>query len=147
MEDPRHRSDRFELIAACEGAALVELAELVLDGETTVEIRQAPKPQLVMQRVRDPVHADVFNLGEVLVTGAEVELAGERGFAMVAGRAEAPAVAGAIVDAAIEADHPEADRLASALTETRLEGEQRRKRQWAESTATAVEFESMEGEL
>ncbi len=66
---------------------------------------------------------------------------------MVAGRAEASAVAGAIVDAAIEADHPEADRLASALTETRLEREQRRKRQWAESTATAVDFESMEGEL
>jgi alpha-D-ribose 1-methylphosphonate 5-triphosphate synthase subunit PhnG len=132
------------MIAACEGRTLVDLAETVLDGETPVRVLQAPKPQLVMQRIREPVHGEPFNLGEVLVTPAEVELDGERGFAMVAGRAEAPAVSGAIVDAAVAADHPRADWIKRELEEGMTERSERRQRQWAESRATTIEFETME---
>lgn len=132
------------MIAACDGETLVDLAETVLDGETGVRILQAPKPKLVMQRVREPVHNEPFNLGEVLVTPAEVELDGERGFAMVAGRAEAPAVSGAIVDAAVAADHPRADRIKETLVAGMTERAARRQRQWAESRATTIEFETME---
>ena len=132
------------MIAACDGETLVDLAETVLDGETRVRVLQAPKPKLVMQRVREPVHNDQFNLGEVLVTPAEVEIDGERGFAMVAGRAEAPAVSGAIVDAAVAADHPRADQIKRTLAEGMIERAARRQRQWAESRATTIEFETME---
>ncbi|WP_363466693.1 phosphonate C-P lyase system protein PhnG [Halogeometricum borinquense] len=146
MPDLTDRTERFELIAACDDSTLVELAEDVLDGETPVKIVQEPKPQLLMHRVREPVERRPFNLGEVLVTAAEVSFAGERGFAMVAGKAETKAVSGAIVDAAVEADHDATERICTRLREAHTDREATRRRQWNESRATTVQFETMEDE-
>jgi alpha-D-ribose 1-methylphosphonate 5-triphosphate synthase subunit PhnG len=142
--DVSDRNSRFEMIAACDDVTLVGHAEAILDGGTPVEIRQEPTPQLVMQRVREPVEGRPFNLGEVLVTAAEVVVDGARGFAMVAGRAEAKAVSGAIVDAAVEAGHPRSPAIAADLEAALADHEDRRAREWSESRATAVEFDTME---
>lgn len=147
MSQTATRSDRFELIAACDGDRLERLADGVLAGGPHLRVLQEPRPQLVMEQVVEPVEGRPFNLGEVLVTAAEVELDGERGFAMLAGKAESAALGGAIVDAAIEAGHPEAAELEAELREAAAEADQRRRQRWAESRATTVEFESMEGEL
>ncbi|WP_254546771.1 phosphonate C-P lyase system protein PhnG [Halomarina pelagica] len=146
MADPHDRADRFELIAACDERTLVGLADDLLDGTTPVRLLREPTPQLLMQRVREPVYRRAFNLGEVLVTAAEVEYAGARGFAMVAGKAESKAVAGAIVDAAVDADHGTAARVCATLTASAADREAARRRQWNESRATTVAFETMEGE-
>ncbi|WP_231188401.1 phosphonate C-P lyase system protein PhnG [Haladaptatus sp. DYF46] len=146
MTDPTDRTDRFELIAACDGDTLVGLADDLLDGERPLRILQEPKPQLVMHRVREPVERRPFNLGEVLVTAAEVAFADERGFAMVAGKAESKAVSGAIVDAAVAGDHPEANRICTVLIDAETDREATRRRQWNESRATTVEFETLEDE-
>ncbi|RBI58723.1 phosphonate C-P lyase system protein PhnG [halophilic archaeon] len=146
MADPHDRSDRFELIAACDGSTLVGLAEDLLDGETPVRILQQPKPQLLMQQVREPVERRPFNHGEVLVTAAEVEFADERGFAMVAGKAESKAVSGAIVDAAVAADHDASGRICETLSSAAAGRANARRRQWNESRATTVAFETMEDE-
>ncbi|WP_282352249.1 phosphonate C-P lyase system protein PhnG [Haloferax volcanii] len=146
MADPTNRTARFELIAACDGDTLVELAETVLDGEIPVRILQEPKPQLLMQRVQEPVERRPFNLGEVLVTAAEVSFGGERGFAMVPGKAETKAVSGAIVDAAVEANHDATERICARLRDTKADRKATRKRQWNESRATTVQFETMEDE-
>ncbi|MDY7083428.1 MAG: phosphonate C-P lyase system protein PhnG [Halobacteria archaeon] len=143
----RSRSDRFEMVAACDESSLVELAESVLDSDVEVEVLQEPKPQLVMQRVEEPVEAKPFNLGEVLVTAAEVEIEGEKGFAMVAGKAKRKTLSGAIVDAAVEAELPEVNEAEEVLEAGIADRKQRRSTQWSESRATAVEFESMEDEL
>ena len=145
--DVYDRSDRFEMIAACNREILVDSANAILDGETEVRILQEPTPQLVMQQVTEPVEKRPFNLGEVLVTAAEVELEEERGFAMVAGKSEAKAVSGAIVDAAVAAGHSRSETIASDLEGATAARENRRQRQWAESRATTVEFETMEDEL
>lgn len=147
MRQTADRSDRFELIAACDGDALVALADDVLSGTETLQVLQEPRPQLVMERVVEPVDGRPFNLGEVVVTPAEVELDGERGFAMIGGRAEAAALGGAIVDAAVEAGRPNAPDIRDRLREAAARADERRRERWAESRATTVEFESMEGEL
>lgn len=141
------RSDRFEMIAACDGATLEALADDVLGTGPSLRVLQEPRPQLVMEQVVEPVEGRPFNLGEVLVTAAEVELDGERGFAMVAGKAEAVALGGAIVDAAVQADHEMANWIGVTLEAAAAEADERRRERWAESRNTTVEFESMEGEL
>lgn len=141
------RSDRCEMIAACDGATLEALADDVLGTGPRLRVLQEPRPQLVMEKVVEPVEGRPFNLGEVLVTAAEVELDGERGFAMVAGKAEGAALGGAIVDAAVAADHVATPEIGAALEAAAAEADERRRERWAESRNTTVEFESMEGEL
>ena len=144
MADPHDRSDRFELIAACEETTLARFANEVLEDDPPLSIRQEPKPQLLMQQVREPVEHRPFNLGEVLVTPAEVELADERGFAMTPGKTERAALSGAIVDAAVAAGHELTPDIVEALEETDARRREQRRQEWAESKHTAVEFETME---
>jgi alpha-D-ribose 1-methylphosphonate 5-triphosphate synthase subunit PhnG len=141
--DVYDRNSRFEMIAVCDEATLVGHAESILDGETPVEVVQEARPQLLMQQVREPVESRPFNLGEVLVTTAEVSLDGHDGFAMVAGKAEAKAVSGAVVDAAVAAGHPRSDAIADDLTAAHADREARRQQEWAESRATTVQFDAM----
>lgn len=140
------RSARFEAIATCDEATLVELADEVLEADPDLDVVQEPKPQLVMQRVVEPVESRPFNLGEVLVTAAEVRLDGAKGFAMVGGKAEHAALAGAVADAAVAGDRPEAPAIERALDEAVDAQAADRERAWAKSKETAVEFETMEDE-
>jgi alpha-D-ribose 1-methylphosphonate 5-triphosphate synthase subunit PhnG len=144
MTDCYDRSDRFELIAACDGETLVEHADAVLGGESEVRVLQAPTPELIMHRVTEPVEVRPFNLGEVLVTAAEVTVDGEKGFAVVPGKAEKPALSGAIVDAAVESGHERADEMIAALEETGREAERQRHERWGRVRETTVDFEEME---
>lgn len=140
------RTRRFELIARAPRESLVEHATAVLDGETPVRVLQEPDPQLVMHRVTEPVEQRPFNLGELLVTTAEVQLEEEKGYAMVPGRARDKAVSGAIVDAAVEAGHDRRPDIVADLEAAEADRRQHRRRQWAESRATTVEFGTMEDE-
>jgi alpha-D-ribose 1-methylphosphonate 5-triphosphate synthase subunit PhnG len=123
------------------------MANDVLAAEPAWSVLQEPTPQLLMQRVREPVERRPFNLGEVLVTPAEVELDGARGFAMQPGKAERAALSGAIVDAAIAGGHERSGAMKAELARAGERHEATRRREWAESRHTTVEFETMEGEL
>jgi alpha-D-ribose 1-methylphosphonate 5-triphosphate synthase subunit PhnG len=144
MVDPHDRSDRFELLAATEEATLARFANDVLEDDPPLTVRQEPRPQLLMQQVLEPVERRPFNLGEVVVTPAEVELGDERGFAMIPGKAERAALSAAIVDAAVAGDHPVTPAVTEALEAVAERERDRRRQAWAESNHTAVEFETME---
>jgi alpha-D-ribose 1-methylphosphonate 5-triphosphate synthase subunit PhnG len=144
MVDPHDRADRFELIAASEEATLARMANEVLEGDPPLSVRQEPRPKLLMQRVREPVERRPFNLGEVLVTPAEVTLSEVRGFAMVPGKAERAALSGAIVDAAVAAGHELTPAIVEAFEDLEARRRVSRRQRWAESKHTAVEFETME---
>jgi alpha-D-ribose 1-methylphosphonate 5-triphosphate synthase subunit PhnG len=144
MEDPHDRNDRFELIAACEGATLARFADDILAGDPSLSVLQEPRPQLVMQRVREPVQHRPFNLGEVVVTPAEVRLDGSRGFAMRPGKAERGALSGAVVDAAVAGGHPKTEEIVDALARAGAEHDRDRRREWSRSRHTAVEFDVRE---
>ena len=146
MADPHDRSDRFELIAACEGETLGRFANDVLADDLSLFVRQEPRPQLIMQQVQEPVERRPFNLGEVLVTPAEVDLDGARGFAMVPGKSERAALSGAIVDAAVAGGHRATADIVEALEDVDARRREQRRRTWAESKHTTVDFQSMEGE-
>jgi len=147
MNDAHDRSNRFELIAKCDETVLARFANKILDSDPPLAVLQEPKPQLLMQQVREPVEYRPFNLGEVVVTPAEVELDGERGFAMVPGKAERAALSGAVVDAAIAAGHDRTKEMTAELEATEEHRRAERTREWSESRHTAVEFETMEDEL
>ncbi|MFB6123666.1 MAG: phosphonate C-P lyase system protein PhnG [Haloferacaceae archaeon] len=142
--NPKDRSDRFELIAACDGDVLAGFADDVLASDPPLRVLQEPRPQLLMQRVVEPVERRPFNLGEVVVTPAEVVLDGVRGFAMLAGKAERAALSGAVVDAAVAGGHELSDRMTAALERAATDRERKREREWRESRHTTVEFETME---
>jgi alpha-D-ribose 1-methylphosphonate 5-triphosphate synthase subunit PhnG len=146
MDDPNDRSDRFELIAATERGVLAELANAVLGSDPVFSVLQEPRPQLLMHRVREPVESRPFNLGEVVVTPAEVELDGARGFAMYPGKAERAALSGAVVDAAVAGGHDEHEAITEELRATATRRAEERTRTWNESRHTAVDFETMEDE-
>jgi len=147
MEDPHDRSDRFELIAACEGDALARAANEILAADPPLSVLQEPRPQLVMERVREPVQHRPFNFGEVVVTPAEVDLDETRGFAMRPGKAERDALSGAIVDAAVAGGHRLADEIVETLESARTDHEAERRNEWRRSRHTAVEFGVMEDDL
>lgn len=146
MVDPYDRTDRFELIAGCAESTLAGLANDVLEDDPPLAVRQEPRPQLLMQQVREPVERRPFNLGEVLVTPAEVELGESRGFAMVPGKAERAALSGAIADAAVAAGHEATPDIVAALADEADARRAQRRAEWARSKHTAVEFETMEGQ-
>lgn len=147
MEDPHDRSDRFELIAVCEGDALARVANEILAADPVLSVLQAPRPQLVMERVREPVRGRPFNFGEVVVTPAEIDLDGSRGFAMRPGKAEREALSGAILDAAVAGGHRLADEIVETLESARVDFEANREREWRRSRHTTVEFSVMEDDL
>lgn len=147
MKDAHNRSDRFELIAACDETVLARFANEVLETDPPLSILLEPTPQLLMQQVREPVECRPFNLGEVVVTPSEVELDGERGFAMYPGKAERAALSGAIVDAAVAGDHERTPAMVDELEAVATRREAERRQEWSESRHTTVDFETIEEEL
>jgi alpha-D-ribose 1-methylphosphonate 5-triphosphate synthase subunit PhnG len=147
MSTTADRTERFERIAGCDGDRLADLADAVLASGSTLAVVQEPRPQLCLQRVREPVERRPINIGEVVVTPAEVELDGARGFAMVPGKAERAALSGAIVDAAVAGDHEQHDAIVDELAAAAEKRAAERQREYAESRHTTVEFETMEDEL
>jgi alpha-D-ribose 1-methylphosphonate 5-triphosphate synthase subunit PhnG len=75
-------SEHQSVIMALEREPLSELREL-LSGEE-IQVIRPPQSGLLMMVARDPFATD-FCLGEILVTEAETEYQGQRGYAMVMG--------------------------------------------------------------
>ena len=135
------REERFEALAIAEEAGLVTVADRILaDHEVTV--LKPPVSGAVMMRAIETAEGSVFNLGEVAVTEAEVELAGERGYCMVMGYAPQKALAGAVLDAAAEASIAVAtiDQLLRDALRAQVEGE---RAEWAQLAPTRVQFDEI----
>jgi len=136
-----NREERFEIIAVSEKASILELAEEILK-DTEVKILKE-QTGMIMARASDSVVGAVFNLGEVLVTEAEVEIGGEKGYAMVLGMEPEKACAGAILDAAVETNHPLKNKISETLEEERKKTKERKRKLWGVVKPTKVEFEVM----
>ena len=137
-----NRDKRFGLIAHADGKLMCGIAERIL-ANTKVEIVKKPLCGMIMMRFRDTAKNCVFNLGEVLVSEAEVRIKNSMGYAMMMGMEPETVLAGAILDAAVEAGHPLAPEIIDLLDneERRLSGEKQVK--WAQVASTRVDFEVM----
>jgi len=137
-----NRDKRFELIARADSERICEIAEQIL-ADTTVEVIKKPSSGMIMMRFRDTAEKCIFNLGEVLVTEAEVRIDEELGYAMVMGRDPETALAGAILDAAVESGHPLAPEIIDLLRSEEVRLKEALQKTWAEVATTKVDFEVM----
>ncbi|BBX64252.1 hypothetical protein MSAS_34260 [Mycobacterium saskatchewanense] len=137
------RAERCGLLALAEADELRALADACLADGTDVRVLVKPEVGFVSAQVREPVAAERFLLGDVLACRAEVQLAGQRGWAMRLGDDRAAVLAAAVLDAEAEAGRPHAadvDALCRSVVARRTEREDR---EWAELAPTIVTFEEL----
>lgn len=134
---------RAELLARAAADDVVELAEQIVAAAGLPTVLAGPDVGMVMLQVREPVAAERFHLGEVVVTSAEVDLAGARGWSMRLGRDRVATLAAAVCDAAAELTVmvDEIERLCRR-TEAGLANADRD--EWARLAPTAVSFEVLD---
>lgn len=137
-----NRDKRFELIARADSERICEIAERIL-ADTEVEVIKKPVGGMIMMRFRDTAEKCVFNLGEVLVTEAEVRIDEELGYAIVMGRDPEAALAGAILDAAVESGHPITPEIIDLLRSDEVRRKEELQKTWSEVATTKVDFEVM----
>ena len=135
------REKRFELIAIARKENLNLIAEEVRKSLKVKVIKQ--NTALIMMRARDSVEKEVFNLGEVLVSEAWVEISGVLGYSLVLGDDTEKALAGAILDAVCELRHSLSEKIVNMLKEEKKYYEKERAKEWTRIKRTKVEFEVM----
>jgi alpha-D-ribose 1-methylphosphonate 5-triphosphate synthase subunit PhnG len=136
------RERRLEGIAFAEATAVVELADAVL-ADLPVTVTRGPTVGLLAVRVEEPFERINFNFTEVTVSEAEVSANGQRGYAMVLGRQPEKALAGAILDAALECAHPASDDIEALLRDALAAEDARLAEEWSRVAPTRVNFEEM----
>ncbi|MDQ3305044.1 MAG: phosphonate C-P lyase system protein PhnG [Actinomycetota bacterium] len=133
-----------ELLARAEPTALADLAERCLDPGDEPVVVAGPEVGMVMMQVREPVAQERFYLGEVLVTRAEVDLGGARGWAMVMGSDRVRSLAAAICDAEVQADRARAGDVLALCEATAHAAAEAAAAEWAELAPTEVSFEELD---
>ena len=133
---------RVELLCAADADGVVSLAEAVLLAGEDLRLVVGPELGMVMLQVREPVAEERFYLTEVLVTRAEVDLGGARGWAMRAGDDGLAALAAAVLDAAANAGHlAEVEELCASTERSLAAG---RASEVAELAPTTVQFAELD---
>ena len=136
------RERRLEGIALARPDVLIGLADGVL-GELEVSVTRGPLVGLLAVRVEEPFERMPFNFTEVTVSEAEVSAGGRRGYAMVLGRQPEKALAGAILDAALECGHRDGPAIEAELRAALADETARLRAEWARVAPTRVAFEEM----
>ncbi|MEM1335242.1 MAG: phosphonate C-P lyase system protein PhnG [Actinomycetota bacterium] len=90
---------RTELLAVADADAVRDVAERCLAEFGPPVVVAPPETGIVMLQVREPVARERFHLGEVVVTRADVEMAGHRGWCMRQGTDRTATLAAAICEA------------------------------------------------
>lgn len=137
------REERCGLLAEARPEELRELADRCLADGARVVVTRAPEVGCVSTQVREPVAAQRFLLGDVLACRAEVELAGERGWAMRLGDDRAAVLAAAVLDAEAAAGRPHAEDVDALCRRVARQRAEELAREWAELAPTVVEFEEL----
>ena len=135
-----NREQRLEAIAVTPADRLVALADRVLETMPVI-INRGPTVGLLMVRVEELAERLAFNFIEVTVTEAEVASGEHRGYAMIMGRAPEAALAGAVIDVALEAGHPLAGEVVDVLVSAVAAEEAAWQARWAEVAPSVVTFE------
>jgi alpha-D-ribose 1-methylphosphonate 5-triphosphate synthase subunit PhnG len=146
MTDPELSIERrAELLARAPAVALVALAEQSIDERgTSPTVIAGPETGMVMMTVREPIARERFHLGEVLVTRAEVEVDGHRGWSMRLGDDRVAALAAAILDAEVASDGAFAPDVVELCRLTEKLDADRDESEWDELGPTRVHFDEID---
>jgi alpha-D-ribose 1-methylphosphonate 5-triphosphate synthase subunit PhnG len=145
------RERRCELLAMAPSTELIALAERLLAADEIAEaliVTHHPETGAVVMQVREPVCAERFHLGDVVVTRAEVAIDGQRGWSMRLGSDRPATLAAAMCDAlAVTSRHSWQswrDEIDALCRQTAEHHEELERREWSELVATAVAFEELD---
>ncbi|MFN0073526.1 MAG: phosphonate C-P lyase system protein PhnG [Chloroflexota bacterium] len=136
------REQRVEAISLADDDLIAALADEVL-ADLEVTVTRGPSVGLLVVSAEEPSERLPFYLTEVTVSEAEVMARGERGYAMVMGRAPEKALAGAVLDVAISTGHSSSGRILELLHSALASEEERQAASWQRVQSTRVEFEEM----
>ena len=135
------RTNMRSVIINIDKHLLAELRNII--PQDIINIIKTPQKGLLMMTAKDSFDTD-FYLGEVLVTEAEVECKGLKGYAMVMGDEPEMALLAASVDAILQADDGELKQkvmdFITAQAKKTAEADEMEKRLIAK---TKVNFETM----
>jgi phosphonate C-P lyase system protein PhnG len=110
------------------------------------EILKAPTQELVMFQMEESVEKIDFNVGEILVTSAEVRVKDTIGYSMVMETDVEKALNCALLMGVYEADLPEARSVAELVEILDRKGRQALRMERECASATRVHFEVMTGQ-
>lgn len=136
-------TERAELLAIAAAEAVAELAEACLAEFGDPILVAPPEVGLVVMQVREPVCDERFHLGEVVVTRAEVEVAGARGWAMRLGNDRVATLAAAVCDAVAANGGALAADVALLCESTKRRQAEQQAAEWNDIASTIVSFEEL----
>jgi alpha-D-ribose 1-methylphosphonate 5-triphosphate synthase subunit PhnG len=139
------KRDIFEAVMQSEPEDVKELAKLI-SHRYSPETTRKPEPGLVMFRAEESVEHRSFNVGEILVTMAEVRISDTLGYAMVLGSDKDRALNCAVLMAAVEAELPEKTDVETLASQLRERNEKKLREERKIVSSTRVDFETMSGQ-
>jgi alpha-D-ribose 1-methylphosphonate 5-triphosphate synthase subunit PhnG len=137
------RERRTELLAGASPTDVVALAERCV-AHRAPSVVIGPDVGMVVLQVREPVAEERFHLGEILVTRAEVERLGVRGWSMRMGDDRLASLASAVLDTEVEADGPLAAEVQDLCRQVERNEAVAAAEEWAELVPTTVTFEELD---
>jgi alpha-D-ribose 1-methylphosphonate 5-triphosphate synthase subunit PhnG len=123
---------------------VIGLAKKIEENHPVILVKK-PSKTLIMLKMREPVAASEFFLGEMLACEAMVRIGEKRGMALTAGDDFDKVLAMSIVDAAYNAGVPEISWLEERLEEMRLDVEREERSEFGRNINSKVSFSIMEG--
>ena len=133
----------FGILAHMDREKVRKMADELKERHTITIIKE-PEKALVMVKMREPVKASRFYLGEVMVTEAIVDLDGKKGMAVTMGDDFEKTMDMAIIDAACNANvFPGYD----LLEQEEKQQMERKEKENALFKRTMVDFHSMDSEV
>ena len=142
--DPIGIERRAGLLAVADGDAVRNVAEVCLERLGAPTMVTPPETGIVMLQVREPVVRERFHLGEVVVTRADVELGGQRGWSMRQGTDRVATLAAAICDAGARCGDELAAHVERLCDDTARDIERRATDLAARLEPTVVSFEELD---
>lgn len=136
--------ERSGLLASAEPTELIALADRLIELHGEPAVIHPPEVALLSMQVREPVERTRFQLGDVLVTSAEVMIAGAEGWAMRMGGDRAATLAAAICAGVGDHGLDGGDLVDDLCRRTADRLERDRLVEWSELAGTRVEFEELD---
>lgn len=137
------REELHELLALTPGDDLVALADTILATGVNLRVTRRPETGSIAVQVREPVARQRFQLADMVVSTAEVELAGERGWAMRSGTDRRAALAQAVCEAELARNGSHAAQIRARLESEATDRSAQRAQEWSALLPTIVEFEEV----
>lgn len=137
-------ASRFSrIIGKCPRKLICDLGHPIM-GKYEMQVLRNPATTLVMVQMRETVAGARFYLGELLASEAMVQLAGSKGFALLAGDDLDRVLCDAALDALRRSGLPEWEPVHQALSEAEQQIEGAAQQEMRRHAASRVQFNTLD---